>query len=372
MAPLPIAHCLLPAAEGQTDKHFYGGQAVLEGVMMRSREHYATAVRRADGSVVVGTRDIANFGDRHPWAKWPLIRGNFAMLDALLLGMQSLQFSGNVALEDEAQREAAKEEEDGAQAKETAEPQTLGGALFWLTMLPALALGVGLFILVPAYAVSLGAGFVNLEGRIAKNLVEGVIRLLLIVAYMVGIALIKDIRRVFEYHGAEHKSINTLEAGREVTVQNAMPFTVLHPRCGTAFILVVIVIKIIVNCFLPWPESRLVLTAMRLAVLPPVIGLSYEVIYYAGRHRDSLFARALSVPGLLLERLTTREPDEEQMAVAIYALAAVAPEVSLPDDFPAPEEVRIGKGGTVDREGPGPTDAVAGSPQAAERQHPES
>ncbi len=332
--------------------HFYGGQAVLEGVMMRSQKHYATAVRRADGSVIVGTRDIANFGERHPWARWPIIRGNFAMLDALLLGMESLQFSGNVALEDEAQRQASKEG-DAGQGAEPAKPQSLSGAVFWLTMLPALALGIGLFILVPAYAVSLGAGVVNLEGRIAKNLVEGVVRLLLIVAYMVGIALLKDIRRVFQYHGAEHKSINTFEAGREVTVENAMPFTVLHPRCGTAFILVVIAVKIIVNCFLPWPDSRLVLTAMRLAVLPPVIGLSYEVIYYAGRHRDSLFARALSVPGLLLERLTTREPDEQQMAVAIYALAAVAPEVSLPADLPAPEEVRIGRGGMIERESAG-------------------
>lgn len=366
MAPLPLAPCPLPAVEGQEDAHFYGGQAVLEGVMMRSRKHYATAVRRADGSVVVGSRDIANFGDRHRWAKWPLMRGNFAMLDALLLGMESLQFSGNVALEDEAFRQAADREEAGEQPEEAAEPQTLSGALFWLTMLPALALGIGLFILLPAYAVSLGSGLVNLEGRIAKNLVEGIVRLLLIVAYMGGIALIKDIRRVFEYHGAEHRAINALEAGREVTVENAMPFTVLHPRCGTAFILVVIAVKIIINCFLPWPESRLTLTLMRLAVLPPVIALSYEVIYYAGRHRESLLARALSVPGLLLERLTTREPDEKQVAVAIYALAAVAPEVSLPDDFHAPEEVRIGKGGALDRKEPGAADAVAEPPEAAE------
>jgi len=131
-----------------------------------------------------------------------------------------------------------------------------------------------------------------------------------------------------------------------------MPFTVLHPRCGTAFILVVIVVKLLLNLLLPWPESRLTLMLMRLAVLPPVVGLSYEVIYFAGRHRNSLLARALAVPGLLLERLTTRGADEEQVAVAIYALAAVAPEVALPAGFAPPEEVRIGKGGLIERAEP--------------------
>ncbi len=344
------------------EKPFYGGQAVLEGVMMRSRDEYSTAVRRADGSIVVGRRKIDGFSSRHGWARWPLIRGNFALLDSLVLGMESLQFSGNIALEDETRAQVV----EGTVIPlggmtvpgdlQEQKPQSLGTAALWLTLLPALAIGIGLFVLLPTYAVGwilgpgeLGATTENLSAVIARNLVEGVIRLLLVMGYIAAISLIGYIRRVFEYHGAEHKAINALEAGQQVTVENAMASSALHPRCGTAFILVVIAVKIIVNCFLGWPDIWLRML-LRLAVLPPVAGIAYEVIHFAGRHRDSVFARALALPGLLLERLTTREADAEQVQVAIYALAAVAPEVELPDGFAPAEEVRIGKAGQVVRE----------------------
>jgi len=347
---------------------FYGGQAVLEGVMMRSKTAYATAVRRMDGSIVVGRKNISTLAQRWSWARWPLVRGNFTLIDSFALGMESLTFSGNIAIEDEERDDAAK----AAAEAETAPPAAaddanvapiadhkpeksggMSGAMLWLTLVPAMALGIGLFVLLPAWSVDwvlggeeLAVDTANFGEIVVRNLVEGGIRLALILGYMAGIALIPQIRRVFQYHGAEHQTINAFEAGRGVTVATAVAASPLHPRCGTAFILVVIVLKIFLNCFLGWPSLWLRL-ALRLAILPPIAGLGYEVIYYAGRHRDGLLARTLAWPGLLLQRLTTRKPDPDQIEVGIYALAAVAPEVDLPEGLTPAPEVGIGKSGQV-------------------------
>ncbi len=342
------------------DQHFYGGQAVLEGVMMRSKTAYATAVRRMDDSVIVGTRQLNTLGQRYAWAKWPMVRGNVVLLDSLTMGLESLNFSGNVALEDEARQGSAGQEQADAQQQAPrvtaadAGGENLGEKVLWLTMLPALALGIGLFVLLPAWAVDwvLGAQQATVGGAFGevflRNLVEGLIRLIVIVGYIGGISLIPYIRRVFEYHGAEHATVNAFEELGRVTVATVRGQSPLHPRCGTAFILVVIVVKILVNCFLGWPELWLRLL-LRLAVLPPIAGIAYEIIHYAGRHRHSLFARALAAPGLLMQKLTTRRPEPEQIEVAIYALAAVAPEVALPEGFPEPERVSIGAGGRIIR-----------------------
>jgi len=229
----------------------------------------------------------------------------------------------------------------------------MGGAMLWLTMIPAMALGLGLFVLLPTWAVGWVLGgkelpveTANFVDIVARNLVEGGIRLVLILGYMAAISLMPPIRRVFQYHGAEHQTINTLESGEDVTVANTVAASPLHPRCGTAFILVVIVLKIFVNCFLGWPTLWLRL-ALRLAVLPLIAGLGYEVIYYAGRHRDGLLSRTLAWPGLMLQRLTTRKPDQDQVEVAIYALAAVAPEVDLPEGLTPAPEVGIGSSGQI-------------------------
>lgn len=375
--------------------HFYGGQAVLEGVMMRSKTAYATAVRRADGSVVVGRRYIRTLAQRWRWARWPLVRGNFALLDSLALGMESLGFSANIAVQDEEQAaaeraaagagpgtptapprvrqatpEAIQAARDALQAaREAPEPEPeadappaeeaparsagMSSAMLWLSMVPALAIGIGLFVLLPTWAVGwlLGADALAIESANAadiflRNLVEGVIRLVLILGYMAGISLMPAIRRVFQYHGAEHQTINAFERGLEVTVANALGTSPLHPRCGTAFLLVVIVVKIIVNCFLGWPVLWLRLL-LRLAVLPLIAGVGYEVIYYAGRHREGLLARALAWPGLMLQRLTTRRAAQDQVEIAIYALAAVAPEVKLPIGLEPAPEVCIGPSGQV-------------------------
>jgi len=220
-----------------------------------------------------------------------------------------------------------------------ASAEALSDTALWLALLPAMALGLALFILLPSSL----AGFVKLEGgygvAILKNVVEGVIRLALILGYIAGISLIPDIRRVFQYHGAEHKVINTLEREGQVDREPAKGESPLHPRCGTAFLLLFIVLKIIVGCFFGWPLWYWRL-ALRLAMVPVVAALAYEMTRLAGKHRDSAVVRFLTGPGLLLQRLTTREPEPRMIDVAIYALAGVAPEVPLPIGWPPPQEFR--------------------------------
>lgn len=375
----------------EEQKHFYGGQAVLEGVMMRSKTAYATAVRRIDGSVIVGRRALNTLSQRYGWAKWPLVRGNVALLDSLTMGLESLNFSGNVALEDEAQGRAAEHEQSAGERQarqiaaadaesreprdaEKSKPESLGETTLWLTMLPAMAIGIGLFVLLPAWAVDwfMGAEQATVGGAFGevfvRNLFEGGIRLLVILGYISGISLIPYVRRVFEYHGAEHATINAFEETGEVTVETALAHSPLHPRCGTAFLLVVILVKIIVNCFLGWPALWLRLL-LRLATLIPIAGIAYEVIHWAGRHRGSVLSRVLAGPGLLMQKLTTRQPDREQVEVAIYALAEVAPEVELPEGFEEPERVSIGRGGQIVRDTE-PQDAEASTAQAEPAEAP--
>lgn len=364
----------------EQEKHFYGGQAVLEGVMMRSKTEYATAVRRIDGSVILGQRDLDTWGQRYSWAQWPLVRGNVALVDSLTMGLESLTFSGNVALEDEAQQREPDHQQSDAEkqtrelAAADAEGQSLSEKALWLTMIPAFALGIGLFVLLPAWAVDWFMGgealslTANFSEVLIRNLFEGGLRLLAIIGYIAAISLMPYVRRVFEYHGAEHATINTFEDTGEVTAEGALEHSPLHPRCGTAFILVVIVMKIIVGAFLGWPTLWLRLL-LRLAILIPVAGIAYEVIRFAGRHRGSWLEKLLAGPGLLMQKLTTRQPDEDQVEIAIYALAAVAPEVDIPEHFEEPERVKIGRGGEIVRDAatgdgePGAGNGIEGRPE---------
>ncbi len=348
----------------ENEKHFYGGQAVLEGVMMRSKTAYATAVRRLDESVIIGTRKLNTLGQRYAWARWPFIRGNVSLVDSLTMGLESLNFSGNVALEDEAkqlqeEREAeldpADEQARKIAAEEAEKHQSLGEKAIWLTMIPAMALGIGLFVLLPAWAVDWfmgpeAAAFADQLGEVfLRNLLEGGLRLLAIIGYILAISFIPYVRRVFEYHGAEHATINAYEETGHVDVQSVMDNSPLHPRCGSAFILVVIVIKIFANVFVGWPVLWLRLL-LRLALLVPIAGIAYEIIRWAGRHRGTVLEKVLAGPGLLMQLLTTRQPEPDQVEIAIYALATVAPEVDLPGDFAEPEMVRIGKAGQIVRD----------------------
>lgn len=301
-------------------EHFYGGQAVIEGVMMRAPERWAVAVRRASGHVSLLVREQPALARRRAWARWPIIRGNIALYEALVLGWNSLQASAQMALEDAPGHPTEKRS---------------GRFLAALSGVLAAALGIGLFILLPTWSADWFGGGPGL-GSIGANVVEGLVRLAVLIVYIALIGLLPDIRRVFQYHGAEHAAINCFEAGQPVTPDNVMRFSTLHPRCGTSFLLTVIVVKLVVNCFLGWPALWLRFV-LRLAVLPVVAALAYEAIYFAGRHRGSLLARLLALPGMALERLTTRPFTRDQAEVAIYALSAVADGVPLPSDLPPPE-----------------------------------
>lgn len=322
---------------GCAEKHFYGGQAVIEGVMMRGTDRYAVAVRREDGEIVVGEKPIENYADKHKWAKWPLIRGNVAMVDSLILGFAALQFSADVLAQEENEKAAAKAREEGQAPAEEEKPATgIGPLLMTLTTVFATVLALGLFVILPTWAVDWTMGKMatgaSYGESVVRNLVEGCIRLFVIVLYILCISMMKYVRRVFEYHGAEHATINCFEAGEAVTEENCLRYSRLHPRCGTAFLLVVIVVKIILGCFFGWP-TPLIRSIIRLALLPVVAGIAYEVIRWAGRHRESLFSRILAAPGMLMQMLTTRKPEAAQIQVAIHALAAVACEFDLPSGW---------------------------------------
>lgn len=302
--------------------------------MMRGTDRYAVAVRRQDGQVYLLEEPLEGYAaQKQGWHRWPLIRGNYALVEAISLGMRALQFSALVA--------AQEEQQQAASGEESAEKSSMISRVWMvLSMAGGIALGLGLFALLPTWVVGLVPGAAEM-GSIAKNALEGAVRLLVVVSYILAISLLPYVRRVFQYHGAEHAIINCFEAGQEVTADNCARFSPLHPRCGTAFILVIIVVKIIVNCFLGWPVLWLRLL-LRLAVLPPIAAISYEILRYAGRHRDSILARIMAGPGLLLQMLTTRRPDRQQIQTAIYALAAVAPEVTLPTEMPPAQPVTSG------------------------------
>lgn len=335
-----------PACGQCEEPHFYGGQAVIEGVMMRGTDRYAVAVRRPDGEVVLGRKQLNSFAERHKWAKWPLIRGNVGLIESLVLGLESLQFSADVAAQ--AEREAARTAAGGAGTDATPDGSTapggLGAALMGLTTVLAMALGIGLFVILPTWVVDWLMGKPGPEATygasVVRNLVEGGLRLVVIVLYIVAISAMKYVRRVFEYHGAEHATINCLESGEPVTVENCLRFGPLHPRCGTAFLLVVVLVKMILGCFFGWPVAW-ARTLIRLALLPVVAGIAYEVIRWAGRHRNSLLSRALAAPGMFMQILTTRRPDASQIEVAMIALAHVASEFSLPEGWARPRELPI-------------------------------
>jgi uncharacterized protein YqhQ len=259
--------------------------------------------------------------------------------------MRALQFSADVLTAEEAEKAApppAPGEPVGAAVPvEPAPPAPISRVLTALTSLLAFAIGIGLFVLLPT-AVPRWIWGPTVTGINAQsilfNVVEGGVRLAVIVLYILAISLMGYVRRVFQYHGAEHATINCYEAGEPITPDTCLRFSPLHPRCGTAFLLVVIVVKIILGCFLGWPVLWLRML-LRVAALPVVAAVAYEILRWAGRHRDSRLATILAGPGLALQVLTTRHPDRQQVETAIYALHAVAAEVPLPGEFPAPRVV---------------------------------
>ena len=299
-----------------------GGQAVIEGVMMRGPEKIATAVRKPDGEITVKCDPLGQIR-KSKFVKLPIIRGCVNFFDSMILGIKSLMFSAKFFEVDDEGNQI--EEEPGKFEKwleEKLGSEKAMNAAIYLSVCFSLVLSVGLFILLPTVIVGFLKGLI--ENHILLTLCEGVVRIGIFLIYLSLVAQMKDIKRVFMYHGAEHKTIHCYECGEELTVENVKKHTRLHPRCGTSFLLIVMVISIIVFSFISWdnPILRLVL---RLALLPVVAGLSYEIIKLAGRY-DNLVTRIISKPGMWLQYITTNEPDSSQIEVAIESLKAVIPE----------------------------------------------
>ena len=283
-----------------------GGQAVLEGVMMRSPAHWALAVRKPNGEIAEHTTSIASPMARHRIFRLPVIRGVVALGESLAIGFRALAISANYAAQDA-----------DADEKEEVETQLSRGAIFFAFAI-AIGFAIALFKVTPALITT----WLPIETDGLFVIVEGLIRVTIFILYILVISLLPDLRRVFQYHGAEHKAINALEAGAELTPENVQRFSLIHPRCGTAFLLWVMVIAIFVFAFIGQPSWPW-LIASRILLLPVIAGLAYEVIRFAGKHTDNRLLMALLAPGLWLQRLTTREPSLDQLEVSIRALREV-------------------------------------------------
>ncbi len=286
-----------------------GGQAVLEGVMMKNKERYAVAVRKPDGDIDVEVQEYHGLLHGSALTKLPFIRGVFNFADSLILGIRTLDHSASFY------------EEEGAE--DTKLDKALGeksaGVFSAITILISVLIAVGLFVLLPFYLSSVLERYVRNSSLLA--LIEGGIRLLIFLIYIIAIAAMKDIRRLYCYHGAEHKCINCLERGHTLTVSNVMRSSRFHRRCGTSFLLFVMVISIILFMFITVQNPALKVL-IRILLIPVIAGISYEFIRLAGK-TDNIIVRIISVPGLLLQRLTTKEPDEEMVEVAIKSVEAV-------------------------------------------------
>ena len=318
----------------------YGGQAVVEGVMMRSPRFFAVACRRlSDSKIVVELEPIEKHLRAVQWLNKPFLRGSLALIDAMALGIKALTYAANVQAmdgpEDKAEEAAAGAAGlamgEGAPvgSNPVAEPVSGGainGIAIGVTTVISLALGFGLFWTLPALLTD---KFLPGHGRLASNLIEGAVRLAIFFLYIAAISQMKHIQRVFQYHGAEHKAINTLEAGLPMTLENAGNASRIHPRCGTNFIFIVLITSIVVFSVVPrhaFSEGLLPVletVGLRLVLLPFVAGIAFEILKWAGSNRDKAWAQALIAPGLWTQYLTTRVPDASQIEVAIAALDAV-------------------------------------------------
>lgn len=297
-----------------------GGQAVIEGVMMRGKTHVAVAVRQPDGEISVDVRPVNSISDRYPILKKPFLRGVVSLVESLVMGMKALAYSAQVS----------GDEDEKLDSKEMA-----------LTIAVSAGLAILLFIVIPTWSMRFLTGIT--QDHMALNLAEGVLRMAIFLAYIAAISSMNDIQRVFQYHGAEHKTIYTYEAGLPLKVENVRPFSTLHPRCGTNFLMIVMLISMFIFTFLGWP-SLLERIASRIILMPVIAGVSYELIRYAGAHTYNPLVRIAITPGLLLQKLTTRQPDDSQIEVAIASLKAVVPPEDLAQEPEAcPEEKLVGE-----------------------------
>ena len=290
-----------------------GGQAVLEGVMMKNKEKYAVAVRKPDGEIEVEVETYQGLAHGSKFKELPFIRGIFNFLDSLILGTRALNYSASFY-----------EEEEGKETKfDKAMDKMSGGngekLLSGIVTVISIMLAVGIFIVLPYFISSLFDSFIR--NRSLMAIIEGVIRIALFLLYVWGISAMKDIRRLYQYHGAEHKCINCIEKGRPLTVHNVMRSSRLHKRCGTSFIFFVMLVSIVLFFFIQ-VDNVAEKVILRILLMPVVAGISYEIIRLAGR-TDNVFIKILSAPGMWIQRMTTREPDESMAEVAIASVEAV-------------------------------------------------
>ena len=300
---------MLPSLESG-EETLVGGQAVMEGVMMRAPHSYCVAVRKANGDIVTDEAPIARMSEKYPILKYPVLRGVGTLGQAMGLGMRALKFSADAAMADENAKLPPDQQKEAKPLPQWA---------LYLNIGVSLAFFLFLYKFVPLYlATKLGGYYPVLQGHVAQGVVDGVIRIVIFLAFLYGISRAKDIRRVFEYHGAEHKVVFNFESGKPVTVENAQKFVTFHPRCGTSFLLVVMVISMLIYILIPF-DGFLAKFLSRIALLPLITGLSYELIRFAAKRQGSFMA-LLTAPGLWLQRITTKQPSDEQAAVAIQAL----------------------------------------------------
>jgi len=293
-------------AEQKPMQFSYGGQAVIEGVMMRGQYVAAIAVRNPKGEIVIKEVPLNAALYRGRIARWPFVRGLVMLWDALGLGTRALMWSADVALE---------EEEDV--------DFSLEGAAGMGLVVVSLAMGIGLFFVLPAAGSALVKNVTSLDSKLAADLVEGVIKLGMLTGYIWVIGHMNDVKRLFGYHGAEHKTINAYEAGAELTPENTAAFPIEHPRCGTAFLLTLVVLSVLIHIITGRPDTVIGLLLSRIALILPIAGVAYEVIRFTAKHLDHPIIRWIIKPNLALQHLTTREPDESMLEVGIAALERV-------------------------------------------------
>ncbi len=297
-----------------------GGQAVMEGIMMKGEEKTALAVRLPDGDIKIETEDTKKPGK---WMKVPLVRGVVTFVSSLVLGTKILMKSAEILEEyDDTEYEAGRFEN---WLNEKFGSKGAWNFMLYMSVIIAIAFTVGVFIILPT-------GAVNLMGRVTDspfwlNFAEGIVRIALFVLYAWAISFMGEIKRVFQYHGAEHKTIHCFESGLELTVENCRQFPTLHPRCGTSFLMFVFIIAFALHFLMGWP-SLVLRVVSRLLLLPVIAGLSYELLRWAGKS-DNIIVKVLSVPGLYLQKITTKEPDDDQLEVAIAAMNAVRTDLRI-------------------------------------------
>ena len=292
-----------------------GGQAVIEGVMMKNKDQYAVAVRKPNGEIEVEVEHYVGIMHGSKLLNIPFVRGTFQFIDSLVLGMRSLNYAATFY------------EEDDVKDKETAADKALNKmfkdkadkVFSAVVMVISLVLAVGIFMVLPYYITSLFSEYIRSASFMA--IIEGVLRIVIFILYVLSISLMKDIRRVYRYHGAEHKCISCIERGRPLTVQNVMKSSKQHKRCGTSFLLFVMFVSVVLFFFIR-VENPVYRVLIRIALIPVIAGISYEIVRLAGRS-NNILVRIISAPGMWMQRLTTKEPDESMVEVAIAAVEAV-------------------------------------------------